>query len=207
MLVKTCAKAWGLCCTALVLAMPLSPLQAQERGPRLTPDHAIDVYISEDAMQGLYSRQLSMEEFGPIEIRGGVFYNEARDLIAMADGLVQIGEVEPRERLRFKAGSRMYGAFLATENNDIFAVAVGGEAEYFLGNQQSASIMLEAYYAPDILTFGTADNMSDVSLRINFGLNSATNVYAGYRLFEIETLVSGDREIDDHLHVGFRRNF
>jgi hypothetical protein len=173
----------------------------------VAPDHAIDVYISEDAVQVMYSRALAMDEFGPVEIRGGAFYNEARDLIAVADGLVQIGEVEPRERLRFKAGPRMYGAFLSLENEDVFSVAIGGEAEYFLGNQQSASIVLAAFYAPDILTFGTADNMSDVSLRINFGLNSATNVYAGYRLFEIETVASGDREVDDHLHVGFRRNF
>ena len=66
--------------------------------------------------------------------------------------------------------------------------------------------MLAAYYAPDIMTFGTADNMSDVTLRIDFGLNSAVNVFAGYRILEIETLTE-DREIDDHLHLGFRWNF
>jgi hypothetical protein len=135
-----------------------------------------------------------------------VFYNEARDLIAMADGLARIGEIEQR-RLTFSVGPRMYAAFLSTENNDIFAIAIGGEARYRLGREQSASIMLAAYYAPDIITFGTADNVSDVTLRIDFGLNSAVNVFAGYRIFEIETLTAGDHEIDDHLHLGFRYNF
>jgi hypothetical protein len=184
------------------------PVQAQQpdQAPRLTSEQGIDIYLSENAFQAMYARQLRMEEFAPIEIRGGVFYNEARDLIAIADGLFRIGEVEPRERLVFKAGPRMYGAFLSTENEDVFAIGVGGEAEYFLGRLQSTSIMLAAYYSPDILTFGSADNMSDVSLQIKFGLNSSVNVYAGYRLFEIETL-AGDREVDDHLHLGFRYNF
>ena len=174
-------------------------------GPQLATDQAIEVYISEDAVQGLYARPLSTQEFGRTEIRGGVFYNEARDLIAIADGLAQIGEVEQR-RLTFSAGPRMYAAFLDTENEDIFAIGIGGEARYRLGREQAASIMLAAYYAPDIMTFGTADNMSDVTLRIDFGLNSAVNVFAGYRILEIETLVE-DREVDDHLHLGFRCNF
>jgi hypothetical protein len=176
------------------------------QAPQLTSEQGIDVYLSEDALQVMYARQLNNNDFGPIQVRAGALFNENRDLVAIADGLVQIGEVEPRERLRFAAGPRVYGAFLGTENEDVFSIAVGGEAEYFLGNQRAASIMLALYYAPDILTFGTADNLSDVSVRINFGLNSNINVYAGYRLFEIETL-DADREVDDHLHIGFRYNF
>lgn len=211
----TCAKARRLYSAATVLATALFPLvlQAQQpppqpppvTGARLTSDQAMEVYISEDAVQGMYARQLNIQEFGRTEVRAGVFYNEARDLIAIADGLARIGEIEQR-RLTFGAGPRMYAAFLNTENEDIFAIGIGGEARYRLGREQSASIMLAAYYAPDIMTFGTADNMSDVTLRIDFGLNSAVNVFAGYRILEIETLTE-DREIDDHLHLGFRWNF
>jgi hypothetical protein len=52
------------------------------------------------------------------------------------------------------------------------------------------------------LTFGAADNFTDVTLRLRTELSDGADVFNGYRTFEIDTLV--DREVDDNLHVGFR---
>ena len=63
-----------------------------------TIDHAVELYISDDALQAQYVRTLDLGDFGPTEVRGGFFYNEDRDLIAVADLLAPVGdEVDVRE--------------------------------------------------------------------------------------------------------------
>ena len=64
---------------------------------------------------------------------------------------------------------------------------------------------LNLFYAPDIATFGTADNVKDRSIRFMTKLRDGTDVFVGFRAFEIDLPI--DREVDDNLHVGFRRSF
>ena len=169
-------------------------------------DRYIEAYVSDDSLQAQYVQELRIEGFGPVEARGGFFYNETRDLIAVVDGLLDIGDQAARRRIEVKVGTRLYGAFLNAENEDTFAVGFGGEAAFFFTYDQRSSIQLTAFYAPDILTFGIANNVQDVSLRLQTRIREATDIYIGYRSLEIQTTL-GDREVDDNLHIGFRRNF
>jgi hypothetical protein len=56
------------------------------------------------------------------------------------------------------------------------------------------------------VTFGSADNIKDASLRLMTRLRNGTDLFVGFRMFEID-LDTEDREVDDNLHVGFRRSF
>jgi hypothetical protein len=200
-------------CAALAAALPLIAQAQRPQSAQDTPDdavrtidHAVAGYVSDDALHVQYERELRIEDFGPLEARVGVFYNEDRDLIATVDALTRLGETEIGRNLRVRVGTRAYGAFLNVENQDIFGMSVGGEAEYFFSRDGGTSIALTAFYAPDILTFGEADNFTDVSLRLQTRLRQGTDLFVGVRSFEIDTTL-GDREVDDNLHVGFRRSF
>lgn len=201
---------WERCSVAGLWALSLTagPTLAQdgERERVTTVDHAVELYISDDALQGLYVRTLDLGEVGPTQVRGGFFYNEDRDLIAVADLLALVGDEEgiPR-RFEVRVGTRVYGAFLAPEDQDVFGVGLGGEAEYFLNRARTTSVTLSVFYSPDIVTFGTADNVKDASLRLMTRLRDGTDVFVGFRAFEIDLPI--DREVDDNLHVGFRRSF
>jgi hypothetical protein len=78
-------------------------------------------------------------------------------------------------------------------------------AVYYFNRARTTSVSLSAFYAPDIVTFGTADNVQDVSLRLMTRLRDGTDVFVGIRAFEIDLPI--DREVDDNVHVGFRRSF
>jgi hypothetical protein len=183
------------------------PLTAQQGDNDVTTiDHAVELYLSEDALQAQYIRRLDLGDFGPTEVRAGFFYNEDRDLIGVGDLLTSVGDDVDVRRLEVRVGARVYGAFLALEDQDIFGIGLGGEAQYFLGSSRSTSVTLALFYSPDIVTFGAADNVKDVSLRIMTRLSSGTDVFVGYRAFEIDS-DPVDREVDDNLHVGFRRSF
>jgi hypothetical protein len=175
-------------------------------GDRVTTiDHAVELYVSNDALQAQYVRTLDLGELGPTQARGGFFYNEDRDLIGIVDLLASVGDDVDVRSLEVRVGTRAYGAFLAPEDQDVFGIGLGGEAEYFFNSARTVSVMLGLFYSPDIITFGEADNIKDVTLRIMTRLRSGTDVFVGYRNLEIDLAV--DREVDDHVHVGFRRSF
>jgi len=179
--------------------------QDDGRDPVTTLDHAVELYISDDALQALYVRELDLGDLGPTEIRGGFFYNEDRDLIGIADLLAHVGDDVGVRALDVRVGTRVYGAFLAPEDQDVFGIGVGGEAQYFFGSARNTSLTLSLFYSPDIVTFGEADNVKDASLRLMTRMRSRTDVFVGFRVFEIDLPV--DREVDDNLHVGLRRSF
>jgi hypothetical protein len=190
----------GLCAVA-------APAAAQQGDRRVTTiDHAIELYISDDALQAQYVRMLDLGDIGPTEVRGGFFYNEDGDLIGMGDLLAFIGDDVGVRSLEVRVGTRVYGAFLAPEDEDTFGIGLGGEAQYFLNSSRTTSVTLGLFYSPDIATFGTADNVKDVSLRFMTRLRNGTDIFAGYRMFEID-MDPVDREVDDNLHLGFRRSF
>lgn len=197
---------------AIAALGPASAALAQQT-PVVTGDsvertQAIDVYVSERALQAQYSRNLELGHVGTTRIRAGFFYNEERDLIGVGDLLAYSGKArDPRNRrLEFRVGTRIYAAFLAMEDNDVFSVAVGGEAEWFFTKNRGASLLLDAFYAPDILTFGEADDISDAALRLQLPLTDQTNVFVGYRLFSFDQ-DTGERDVDDSVHIGFQFRF
>jgi hypothetical protein len=189
----------------LVVAGP-SVAQQRDNRPRATStDHAVEFYISENALQAQYVRMIDLGEIGPTEVRGGFFYNEDGDLIGMGDLLMDVGaEVEAR-RFELRFGTRLYGAFLAPEDEDVFSIGIGGEAEYFFNQARTVSAKVGLFYSPDIVTFGSADNVKDVSLRLMAQMRDGTDVFVGFRVFEMDLPI--DREVDDNVHVGFRRSF
>lgn len=166
--------------------------------------HAAEGYIGDDAVELLYKRDIVVNQIGSTEISGGVFFNEVRDLIVTATGLSRIGTNEFR-RFVIHGGGRIYASFLHTENDDVLGGAVGGTARYYLGRQRGSSVILSAFYAPDILTFGSADGVRDVSLRFEMGLRTQTSVFVGYRILEFD--LAEDREVDDSVHIGARYRF
>lgn len=199
----------GLRLLALTAAFLLSsgaalgqPQDEQSESSRL---QVVEAYLSEDAMQVLYGRRMDIGELGRNDARVGVFINEERDLIGIADMLFRVGEQRRRPYWSLEVGPRAYGALLAVENQDIFSIGLGGRLSYRLGRTRGSAVSLIAFYAPDIVTFGNADNIKDVSVRLETRLSDTTDLFIGYRMFELDLEV--DREVDDNMHLGVRHRF
>ncbi|HEX6993457.1 MAG TPA: YfaZ family outer membrane protein [Gammaproteobacteria bacterium] len=166
---------------------------------------AVEAYLSEDAMQVLYGRDMDVGDLGRNQVRIGIFLNEERDLIGIADMMFDVGEPNRRPYWSLQVGPRAYGALMTIENQDIFSIALGGRLSYFLGRGRGSSIALTAFYAPDIVTFGNADNIKDIAVTLETSLSESTNLFIGYRVFEFDLEV--DREVDDNMHLGVRHRF
>jgi hypothetical protein len=169
-------------------------------------DHGIEAYLSENAMQALYTRRMDVGEFGVADLHAGMFFNEDRDLVGIADLLTDVADATRFPRWSFQVGPRTYAVLLSAENHDVFGIGVGGRARYTFGSRRSVSIQLIGFYAPDILTFGEADSVSEVTARMELALNSALTGFVGYRILNVG-LLGADKRLDDGLHLGIRRAF
>jgi secretion/DNA translocation related TadE-like protein len=98
---------------------------------------------------------------------------------------------------------RFYAALLEDENNDVLAASLGTELRYELDRRSGLAISGQAFYAPDILAFGSADNLTDLGARIEIRLQPRLTVYGGMRWFEFElTDGEGDRTLQEELFAG-----
>jgi hypothetical protein len=197
-----------IACLGLALAATAPAVAQQDDGQKrvTTIDHAVELYLSDDAIEAQYIRHLDLGDLGPTEAKAGFFYNEDRDLIGIGDLLVNVGDDVGVRALEVRVGTRVYGAFLAPEDQDVFSISVGGEAQYFIDRARTTSLMLGLFYAPDISTFGEADNVYDLTLRFMTRLRNGTDIFLGYRSLEFN-IQPQDRKVDDNLHLGFRRSF
>lgn len=195
---------------ALLAFASVSVFAQQPGGPQQDQDppdggQGFEGYVSEDALQVMYVRDTDVGEFGRNALRAGFFINEDRDLIGVADMLIDVGEPDRRPYWSLEVGPRVYGALLTIENQDIFAIALGGRLSYYIGRSRRTSASVSAFYAPDIITFGIADNVKDVTVQVETQLTEATRIFVGYRMFEFDLPI--DREVDDGLHIGIRHRF
>ncbi|MFO7287249.1 MAG: YfaZ family outer membrane protein [Gammaproteobacteria bacterium] len=199
----------SLACAAALLVHADASAQPDRRTTRSSDSteefQVVEAYLSEDALQVLYGRKLDVGELGRNDARAGVFINEDRDLIGIADMLFEVGEQRRRPGWSLQIGPRAYGALISIENQDIFAIALGGTLTYRFGRRRAAGVSLTAFYAPDIVTFGNADNIKDGLARFEARVSDTTDLFIGYRIFEFDLDV--DREVDDNMHVGVRHRF
>jgi len=193
--------------TALTIAV-CGPAFAQPGDQEATPEptQGIEAYIAKDAMQVLYARNMDVGELGMNDLRAGFLFNEERDLVLIGDMLVDVGRPERRPKWALDVGPRVYGAQLNIENQDVFAIALGGELSYFLGRNRVTAVSVSAFYAPDIITFGNADSVTDIGIRFETNLTESTRIFVGYRSLEF-SLPDFTHEVDDGAHIGVRYRF
>jgi hypothetical protein len=111
-------------------------------------------------------------------------------------------------RLSILFGPQLYAALLEEENNDVMALSVGTEVRLLLDRRMGLAVSGQAFYAPDILTFGSADNLTDLSARVELGVAPRVIAFGGMRWFEFELTDGGDeRTLQEELFVGFGYRF
>ena len=192
----------SLLAAAAALALPV---QAQD----LVGDRAIgEISFTDDTMQLRYRDAGRNVDLGRgSRASAAIFLSESRDIVFFGDLLfpADLGG----EMLQLIFGPRMYAALLEDENNDVLSLSVGGEARFELTS--NIAISAQAFYAPDILTFGTADSLTDLSARVEFELQDRLTVFGGMRWFEFELIEdidgSDERTLQEELFAGMAWKF
>lgn len=171
---------------------------ATERRP------AGEIALSDDTLQLRYLG--SIDQVNSARFNGTLFLSEERDLVLSGGLLFPLNY--GGSRFDITAGPQAYAAMLRDENQDVFTISLGTEVRFFLDEQRRFAVSGQAFYAPDILTFGTANNLKDMSARGEVQVAERVMVFGGYRWFEFDlTDGSGKRSLQEEVFVGLRYRF
>jgi hypothetical protein len=143
---------------------------------------------------------------GTGQLTGAFFLSEERDIVLSAGALFPANVDLGRLTLRF--GPQVYAALLDEENNDVLAMSVGAEARFVINRRMGLAVSGQAFYAPDILTFGSADSLTDLSARAEIQLGPQMLAFGGMRWFEFDLVEGGgERTLQEEVFVGIGYQF
>ncbi len=136
----------------------------------------------------------------------GLFFNEDDDFVVHGRWLGVNARPTPTSALSFTAGVKAYFGELGEVDESLSGVAVGGGVSLLRPSPtMPLSFGVEGYYAPQITSFGDAESILEVSLRLEVDLMPTTRAYVGYRLMEAEFENSSETvELDGAVHFGVR---
>ncbi len=194
----------GLVATLAALGAPA--LFAQETDDFDTRPR-LEAALSNDTLQLRYLSSGSKVGAGKRSlVSGGFFLSEERDTV-LSGGLLFPADLNfgPLDML---FGPRVYAALLEEENDDVFSATLGAQARFVLIRRLGLAIVGDAYYGPDILTFGSGDSLTDFSARAEMRVGPKLLVFGGMRWFEFDlTEGAGERTLQDELFVGVGYTF
>jgi hypothetical protein len=180
---------------ALLIAMPAAAQQIEE-----TADAGAELALSNDTLEARYLSK--MERGDDSRLVGGVFLGEERDVVLNA---AMMFGVDLGRRFDVALGPQLYAALLRDENEDVMALSLGGEMRFYFDPQRRFALSGKAFYAPDILSFGSADNLADLSARAEMQVSDRVMGFAGMRWFEFDLIDgSGERTLQEEVFVGLR---
>jgi len=164
-----------------------------------------EVALSNDTLQLRYIGEQGGVSGGG-QLTGAFFLSEERDIVLSAGALFPANLDFGRLSLRF--GPQAYAALLEEENNDVMAMSVGAEVRFVLNQRMGLALSGQAFYAPDVLTFGSADSLTDLSARAELQVAPQMLAFGGMRWFEFDLIEDGGvRTLQEELFVGVGYRF
>lgn len=195
------------CSTVTFSLLALLAHGAHAQQAETAHNRTAEVQLSNDTLQLRYiggeKKQFNMEN---TQFSVAFFLSEERDIVLFGDLMfpadLNLGA------LTITFGPRAYAALLEEENNDVMALSLGTELRLDLNRPRGFAVVGQAFYAPDILTFGSADSLTDLSARVQLRLAQRMIGFAGMRWFEFDLAEGGGkRTLQEEVFVGFGWQF
>ncbi len=161
---------------------------------------SIELALSNHAGQLRYRAPSNLGGQPGSEVSYALFLSEQRDLVGSAALL--FGTNLNLGPLHIQLGPQAYAALLKEENNDVFSLSIGTQLRYDILPSRAVSLVGHAYWSPDILTFGSADNLTDFMVRAEMLLGGRVTGFVGYRWFRLDLNVQPDQNLQNELFVG-----
>jgi EF hand len=182
---------------------------ATEEGGEL--NRQIEIAVTDETLRGDFSTDAGLIGLDGNRLGAGLLFSKDNDIVIsgqlMAPGVLDQINVVP-EFLTLSVGGKVMAGLLADPDDDVVGLMPGAEARWLIplfGLQ--TWVVGNIFYAPDILSFGDADDILDFSLNYEVQFLENTAGFAGYRLLSFDRDSGGEDDIVDTLQVGVRFTF
>jgi hypothetical protein len=186
----------------------MAAVRAEEPLPPGTSSAAEGV-AGNDALQLYYYMPGPLQHTGSNWVFGGLITPD-REFVASGSLLFNT-DLHLIPRFTFELGPKVYAAWLqnnsAGQKTDIFSFAIGGAVRYDLIPHIGLAVWGSAFYAPNVLTFGAANNMTDFNAGGEVRVLSQLFVLAGYRWLKFNLTNEPGEKVANEVFVGLRWDF
>ncbi len=192
----------------LMAAAGSAVAQTSEKPENIPPPgvREVDVALSNDTLQLKYIANGSKVGVRNTRFSGAFFLSEDRDIV-LSGGLLFPVDYD-LGRFNVVIGPQLYAALLTEPTNDVMAVSIGAEVRFILEKEHDLAVMAFGYYAPDILTFGSADKVVDVGGQLELPLSKKMRGFLGYRYFQFDlTQGQGNKKLQNQIYLGLGYRF
>jgi hypothetical protein len=167
-----------------------------------------EVALSNDTLQMRYVGSGNATGVEGSRIAGTFFLSEQRDIV-LSGALLLPADIDVGiGALSILIGPQAYAALLEDENSDVMSLTLGAELRLLLNRRLGLAVSGQAFYGPDILTFGSADSLTDLSARVEMNVAPRLTAFGGMRWFEFDlTEGGGTRTLQEEMFVGVGYRF
>ena len=162
--------------------------------------------LSSDTAEFTFRSDSSLIGWGGADLALGLFYNDESDLIGQAS-LMQMRQASEETPLTFGVGVKGYLGYLDDPDEEVLALAIGGEVRYTIPGTMPMALYARGFWAPDITSFTDVEGVLDYSFGFQIEALPQTIAFVGVRHLEFK-LEDGDYDADDsNIHLGVRLTF
>ena len=114
------------------------------------------------------------------------------------------------QNFQLDVGPKAYLALLqgtGTSKSDVAAIAIGASARVDLYPPWGVAVFGSFFYSPNVLTFGSANNIYDLTAGAEARIASQLVAVGGYRWLKFSLELQSDNRLSNELFVGVRWQF
>ena len=161
--------------------------------------------LGSDNARFFYSTQMWGQQAGPVDLETGFFFNEDNTYLLNLGMMLRNDTMD--SPFIFSLGGRSYFTTIkqknSTEEYKVAALALGAELLYVPDSLGGIGFGAKYYYAPDILTGGDGQGLTEYGLIMDYQLTPQANIFVGYRKIEADIkVINSNVDIDEGAYLG-----
>lgn len=167
----------------------------------------VDLRLADKTAELIYLTESSTFGYGGADVGLGVFFNEADDLMLSGTMMITGNSANNNSPFQFGVGFKLSGAKLDGPDEQVGALAVGGQLRYVIPSSTPIAFLAEGFVAPEITSFSEATQYSEYRFAVELEVTPSARAYVGFRHMQYELNNGPDYELDDDAHIGVRVEF
>lgn len=170
----------------------------------------VDLSLSNDTALLRYATPISYSGYGQTKADIGLMYTEPNDVMFVG-GVEMMGEAGSHAPgLHLGVGIKGYAVALDS-GADVGSIALGGKIWYVPPAFNRLGLVGQLYFGPDVTTFGDAEKLLDVHMRVEYEVLPEAAIYVGFRnvRVDVDNTAGGtvNVDLDKGWHLGLRMSF
>ena len=172
-----------------------------------TQADSIDINLSDESAQFKYIIPVDSASDGRTEMGFGFLYNDENNYLLEASFIITDVPGTKAPGLEVGVGPKVFIAKHHPTDLDATSIGLGAQFRYKLPSMARLNFNGALFYAPGIVSFADAENLTEFFLAASYEILPTANVYLGYRNIRVDFDPVAAKAIDKTMVIGLKFSF